>query len=350
MSHAGHKGVLALIVTYGERAGILRRSAIAAFEGGVDELLVVDNAASFDVAETLRHALTETHYERTRILRLPRNLGSAGGFEAGLRWAESHCGCDFMVLLDDDNLLPAHAVARYLEWFERTSGPDAPDRLALLAVRGGNRLLARHGPRAAFSPGRSAFLGFSAADLPARVWRKTRLRNIRRHRWRGGTIDVESGYYGGLFCHRGLLQRAGYPDTRLFLYGDDIEYTLRMREKGIRIRLVPDIEIDEVESTWADTTRGRNRWARLFHSSSDLRVYCIVRNNVYLALFRHGANRPLYYLNRLLSQGVFRLYALFTGNRARYELIMAAIRDGETGALGIPAHLPETAPGQAGRR
>lgn len=334
------KRVLALIVTYGKRADILCRSAVAAFEAGIDELLVVDNAASFDVSETLRGALSEICHERTTVLALQHNLGSAGGFEAGLRWVEAHSDCEFIVLLDDDNLLLLHAAERYLQWFEEMSGShDSLDRVALLAVRGSNRLLARHGPQIAFTPARSSFLGFSVGNLPRQVFRKMRLRRIRRQEWCGRAIDVESGYYGGLFFHRSLLQRVGYPDPRLFLYGDDLEYTLRMRERGVRLLLVPDIEIDEVESTWAETTRGWSRWARIFNSNSDLRVFCIVRNSVYLTLFRKSANRPLYYLNRFLSQGVFWWHALLSGNWRRYRLIQSAIRDGERGNLGIPEEL-----------
>lgn len=127
MSSDRRKRVLALIVTYGKRADILRRSAVAAFEAGIDELLVVDNAASFDVSETLRDALSETCYERTTVLALQHNLGSAGGFAAGLRWAEVHSDCEFIVLLDDDNLLPLHAVECYLRWVDEVS--DGRDSL-----------------------------------------------------------------------------------------------------------------------------------------------------------------------------------------------------------------------------
>jgi glycosyltransferase involved in cell wall biosynthesis len=97
--------VTAVTVTYGKRAHLLTQALDAARDEGIAHALVIDNASADDIA-----ALLATRYGGwAHVHRLERNLGSAGGFKTGIDLALQH-GAEFLLLLDDDNVLNPGAV------------------------------------------------------------------------------------------------------------------------------------------------------------------------------------------------------------------------------------------------
>lgn len=61
-------------------------------------------------------------------------------------------------------------------------------------------------------------------------------------------VDITS--FVGLFLSRDAIRRAGFPDGRLFVYGDDGLYTLGLRQAGGRIGFVPQIGFEHDCSTF----------------------------------------------------------------------------------------------------
>lgn len=96
----GGPDVTVLVVTW--RARDLLRECLAALRGqtAAHRLLVVDNASADGTAELLAGTAEAT------VLRLPRNLGFAGGVAAGLAAVDT----PWLALLNDD-AVPAPAAA-----------------------------------------------------------------------------------------------------------------------------------------------------------------------------------------------------------------------------------------------
>ncbi len=95
--------VFVVTVTYGNRFHLLRQVIEAAFNEGVDKVIVVDNNSGLESRKRLReyHRLNK---DKVDVLYLSENLGSAGGFKKGLERAYNDSECEFIWLLDDDNL------------------------------------------------------------------------------------------------------------------------------------------------------------------------------------------------------------------------------------------------------
>ena len=52
-------------------------------------------------------------------------------------------------------------------------------------------------------------------------------------------MEIDGGSFVGLFWSRGALKKAGLPQGRLFLYGDDVLYCLALRRAGGRVAFDP---------------------------------------------------------------------------------------------------------------
>jgi len=88
-----------------------------------------------------------------------------------------------------------------------------------------------------------------------------------------GPRQIDGGSFVGLFLSRAAIHRAGYPDPRLFIYGDDVLYTLGLSENGGTIGFLPAIRFDH---DCATITKGRQivaNWKVYYHYRNLLMVY-----------------------------------------------------------------------------
>ncbi len=85
-------------------------------------------------------------------------------------------------------------------------------------------------------------------------------------------VDVAS--FVGLFLSRGALARHGYPDPRMFLYGDDTLYTLRATAAGMRLMAMPSLRFEhDCEAIAAGDGRLRPIWKVYYNHRNLLEVY-----------------------------------------------------------------------------
>ena len=178
-------------------------------------VVVVDNASDDGTGAWLAGLIDP----RLVVHRSATNTGGAGGFETGMRLARARFDPDWIVVMDDDArprpgaLAAFHALDR-THWDAVAAAVYFPDgeicemnrpsrnpfwhwrvfvRTALGGAGGGG--------------GRSGFhITPAAYDGP------------------GMAVDVAS--FVGLFISRGAIDRVGYPDGRLFVYGEDGLFTL----------------------------------------------------------------------------------------------------------------------------
>ncbi len=219
--------IAALVVTHNRKVQ-LRRTVQRLLAEDIDDLVVVDNASTDGSTDFLG----KINDPRLHMIALPHNHGGAGGFEHGLREAVSSYDPDWCVVMDDDARPDPGAIARFRAeagalagqgWEAVAAGVFYPDGHICEMNRPSRNPFwnLRSFTRTLFGGGRQ---GFHVSDAD----------------YRGEAVcRVDAASFVGLFLSRASIRRAGFPDGDLFIYGDDVLYTLRLTRAGGAIGFAP---------------------------------------------------------------------------------------------------------------
>jgi GT2 family glycosyltransferase len=163
-------------------------------------------------------AEVEARFPAVELLRTGANLGFAGGNNAGIRRALER-GADWVLLMNND----ATAEPGLADALGRAAAgrPDA----GLLACT----ILAADG----------VTVQYAGASFNARVGYSGRLST----RAGGEVRDVGRADGAAVAVSRAAAERAGLLDETLFLYVEDVEWSLRVHAAGFAVVLVPDARV-----------------------------------------------------------------------------------------------------------
>ena len=241
MSKQSHKAtdpkVFAVVVTY-NRPSLLAEClrALQRQTHSLAAIVVVDNASTEDTVAALRQegyrmveqeaaeGITFVVMEAVEgptllyYLRLPVNLGGAGGFYYGMQLALM-LGAEWLWLMDDD-------------------AEPAADALEQLWIA-----VAKHHAAAYGSLTRSARTGEIEPYHQCRLNLHSPLKQflvplMGEDLEHLSAVEVDQKSFVGLFVPRITIDIVGLPKKEMFLHWDDTEYCLRIRQGG-KIYLVP---------------------------------------------------------------------------------------------------------------
>ena len=281
-----------------------------------DELaaVVVFENASTDGTESYLSAL-ETQDARVDVLRSKVNVGGAGGFEQGMRHAVTTYEPDWLVVMDDDGRPDTGTLSRFHE----------RDRSGA------------HGWGAAcYYPNNGEICDINRPSINP-FWNRSALRRTLLGEGRNGfhlgaeayaskeVRDIDGASFVGLFISRAGIALAGYPDGELFIYGDDVLYTLKMRALGGRILFDPALRFEHNFSSHSkDLQRFNPLWKSYYHHRNLLMVYRLCAGVWFVLVLPTAAIKWLLKARH------------YKGQRLRYAmLVLRALRDGVLSRKGV---------------
>ncbi|WP_207533781.1 glycosyltransferase [Desertivirga arenae] len=323
--------VCVVTVTYGDRWKFLEQVLKRALESEiVTNIVVVDNASVYSVEKHIK----DLGSDRIIVLTQPENLGSAGGYKKGLEYASS-IECDFVFLLDDDNLPDRSCLENLLA--KRKAVEKIEDNDALYCMREDRKQhakIAKGEDPYRFYLTTDNFLGFNFLKIPYNQYKKLKDKILARSsKTLKEAAKIPYVPYGGLLLPKSLLQRIGFPDDRFFLYVDDTEYTYRITSKGYSIWLIPSSKIIDIDKSVGIDYRAAWYRSRLLDLYS-FRTYYHVRNMIYFNNRFAFKNKIVYSINKQLYLGALAISSILTGKGDEFRSIKGAVEDGSSGKLG----------------
>ncbi|MCI0342483.1 MAG: glycosyltransferase family 2 protein [Planctomycetales bacterium] len=287
-----------VVLHYGSEEDTRRclASALPQLKAG-DRLLVVWNR---EPSEALRAEAARS--EAVRALSPGRNLGFAAGANLALREGLAG-GAALLLLLNNDATLSPGALDRLRA--AAAEGPP-PGLLAPVVLRPDGRVWAAAG-RVSWWTGRTRHVG--EGEAPG-----------------DGLAASRADYLVGcaLAIPRETLERVGFLDEALFVYGEDVDLSLRVVRAGLPLRVVPDALV--THAARGDEERASAR-----------RAYLVNRNKI-LLVRRYGAawRRPAFWLLHLAGVARRWLSGLLRGDAAFRRAAWLGLRDGWRGVGGPP--------------
>ena len=325
--------VTVITVTYGNRWGNLSKVLEVLGENKlVNKIIVVDNASSYDISSKCK-----VISEKIDLIKLERNLGSAKGFKVGISDAIKDSCCNFIWIVDDDNLPEPGALESLLIEFKKKQREINSDLFALLSLRTDRKeyfLSSKHKNSARFFPHKNSFLGIHYKDLLLKLIRKVRAKKISLAANETlNNIKVPYAPYGGLFFHKKLVEKIGLPNEDFYLYSDDYEFTYRITNRCNGIYLIPSSKITDVDKSWFKENNA-GFLLSILKSNSEMRIFYSIRNRIYFENKDLVDNKFIYKINKSIFYLYIEIMTSVLKRKDRKRLILKAINDGKKGLLG----------------
>ncbi|SHI67024.1 Glycosyltransferase, GT2 family [Mesonia phycicola] len=196
----------AIVVTY-NRLVLLKEvvEALLKVDDNLDKIIVINNASTDDTENYLNNISVSN--SKVEQYLMSENLGGAGGFYTGLKYAFEQ-GYDYMWLMDDDSIVTPSSLDYLKEAFEKVDN-----------------------------------VGYSCSKV---VWtdNKPHVMNIPEVSSKNdngvaffedkGFINVNSCSFVSMLIHRETIKNVGLPYKDFFIWGDDLEYSKRIIKHGYK--------------------------------------------------------------------------------------------------------------------
>jgi len=255
------------------------------------DILVIDNGSKDDSPRLLRDSLIDGSF-----LGLSENLGFAGGVNVGLRRAidESY---DLCLLMNNDAFPARNMLTKLITHLAEDIAllspkilyESQPDKIWFAGARQDPNLLEMRGRAQGTSDGPK--------------W------------WESRDVDYLLGTC--LLVNLDAVKEVGLMDDRFFMYYEDLDWSIRFRKAGYRLRLVADAHLYHRVSVSSGGT------------NSPLRRYHLARNSTIFYHKHSHEGQPLFIILFRLGSAIRTISELlFYGHLDCAQAYLRGLRDG----------------------
>lgn len=191
---------------------------------GANEVFVVDNGSSDGSASIIKH-FEELRPELVRAIFLQQNAGTTRARNIALEKASG----DDILILDSDAYIDGQALLSLVNFLNANPGTGVA------------------APRLVYGNGNFQMSCDTFPTLGRKVRRYFFLRNLEAGendlRNAKQPVDVDYAISACWLISRAALDAVGFLDERIFYSPEDVDYCLRMWEKGFRVTYVPEVQV-----------------------------------------------------------------------------------------------------------
>ncbi len=276
--------IAAVVVTYNRKDYLIKNiESLLLQEHIVPDIIVIDNASTDGTSDAIQDQI-----EKRQIIyyNTGENLGGAGGFQVGIRYA-CKLGYDYIWLMDDDTYPQKDALKELLNAHEYLHGEYGYLAGNVLWIDG--------------SPCRMNEPKFARRiDERAEAYRQ-----------------IVQSTFVSFFIPQRTIERYGLPIKEFFIWGDDVEFSRRiaLKEKCYLVK----------ESKVIHDTKN-NVGSNIVYDDERLERYRYAyRNEMYIA--RHEKGRMRYQICKIFYH-IGKVLLFSSHKKKKIKLILDASREG----------------------
>lgn len=208
--------VCVIIITWNGREDTLAcLETIYDQDYGKLDVIVVDNGSE----DGTREALTR-HFPQVQLVTLPENIGAVRGYNVGFRKA-LEADYPYLFLLNNDTLLAPDCISELVA--EAESAPDIGLVMPKIYYAGEPTRIWSIGTRA--NPLNLEIVQLGQNELDEGQWDEP--------------LDIDDAPFCAVLMKRKMMDEVGLPDEIFYFYYEDMDYCLRARRHGYRLRMAP---------------------------------------------------------------------------------------------------------------
>jgi rhamnopyranosyl-N-acetylglucosaminyl-diphospho-decaprenol beta-1,3/1,4-galactofuranosyltransferase len=298
-----NKTIAAVVVTYNRKTLLTEcLDALLRQTRPVDKIILIDN----DSTDGTKSLLSEKGYLKDPIIeyvRLPENTGGAGGFHEGVKLGYEG-KYDWLWLMDDD----------------AEPKPDSLQQLMLFLQMRNNDDIVMVTPKNVGISGQiqKSHRGFFDIN-------KLEIVPLRDEDYGKHCCEIGFSSFVGPLFSRKVVKKIGFPDKDLFIWCDDLEYSIRAKKYG-KMYVVNDSII-----LHKDNSEHQSR--KYLPIDQYWKMYYGRRNRIYLLRKHFGTNNLRIFLYEMLNPI---RHVLFKEPQKikRIQLLIKAYVDAYSGNMG----------------
>ena len=237
--------IAVVIVTYNRLEKL--KKALAFYEQQLhkpDYMVIVDNASTDGTANWLENWENNNHEFKVEIITSNENLGGSGGFYLGEERA-MQLPVDWIMIADDD----AYPTPNYIQGLVKYIEKNNADNISIMcgAVEQNNSYCSNQ---------RTLYKKFK--------WQLNFLYDVPAEYYTKKIIYIDNASYVGILINKKKLAQVGLVNKNFFIWWDDTEHLMRLREIGSiicipRFIIKHDVEASNSNLSWKSYYGTRNK-------------------------------------------------------------------------------------------